>query len=62
MVIVVALGCVAVLLGVACLAVAAAARASRSPIVYGACLLVSLVGLGAGLVGAARRRDAAPRR
>jgi formate hydrogenlyase subunit 3/multisubunit Na+/H+ antiporter MnhD subunit len=47
--VVVALGCVAVLLGVACLAVAAGRARRASDLVYGACLLVSLTGLCAGL-------------
>ncbi len=49
--IVVALACVAVLLGIACLAVAASQSRFASPIVYWACLLVSVVGLGCGLAG-----------
>jgi hydrogenase-4 component B len=47
--VVVALWCVAVLLGVACLAVAAGRARRASDLVYGACLLVSLTGLGTGL-------------
>ena len=47
--IVIALGCVAALLGIACLAVAASRLRFASPIVYGACFLVSVVGLGCGL-------------
>src|SRR5207237_644263 len=49
--IVVALGCVAALLGIACLAVAASRSRLASPIVYGACVLVSAAGLGCGLAG-----------
>src|SRR5215208_2699266 len=49
--IVVALGCVAVLLGIACLAVAMSRWRLASSFVYRACLLVSLVGLGCGLSG-----------
>src|SRR4051794_25531368 len=47
----VALGCVAVLLGVACLAVAPSRWRWASSSVYGGCLLVSIVGLGCGLSG-----------
>jgi hydrogenase-4 component B len=47
--VVVALGCVAVLLGVACLAVTAGRARRASDFVYGLCLLVSLTGLGVGL-------------
>src|SRR5215218_2933104 len=50
MTIVVALGCVAILLAVACVAVALGRARLAHPIVYGACVAVSLVGLGAGLV------------
>src|SRR5436190_16643209 len=49
--IVLALGGVAVLLGIACLAVAASRSRLASPIVYSACLLVSVTGLGCGLAG-----------
>src|SRR5687768_10181065 len=49
--IVVALACVAALLGIACLAVAASRSRFASPVVYGACLMVSVVGLGCGLIG-----------
>jgi hydrogenase-4 component B len=50
MALVVALSCVAALLGVACLAVAASRSHHASLVIYGACLIVSVVGLGAGLV------------
>jgi formate hydrogenlyase subunit 3/multisubunit Na+/H+ antiporter MnhD subunit len=50
MALVVALSCVAALLAVACLAVAASRSRLASAVVYGACLVVSVVGLGAGLV------------
>ena len=49
MALVVALGCVAAFLGLACLAVAIARLRQATPIVYGACLALSLGGLGAGL-------------
>jgi len=49
MTLLVALSCVAVLLAVACVAVAACRSPNASPFVYGACLLVSIVGLAAGL-------------
>jgi formate hydrogenlyase subunit 3/multisubunit Na+/H+ antiporter MnhD subunit len=45
-----ALGCIAVLLGLACLAIAANHWRAASAIVYGGCLLASAVGLGCGLV------------
>jgi formate hydrogenlyase subunit 3/multisubunit Na+/H+ antiporter MnhD subunit len=47
--VVVALGCVAVLLAVACVAVAIARVRAASAIVYGACLVVSIVALGVAL-------------
>ena len=49
--IVVALACVAVLLGISCLAVVASRSRLASPAVYAACLAVSAVGLGCGLAG-----------
>ena len=49
MALVVALGCVAAFLGLACLAVAIARLRQATLIVYGACLALSLGGLGAGL-------------
>jgi len=51
MTLVIALGCVAALLVVACLAVAVSRSRLASSIVYGACLLGSVVGLGCGLTG-----------
>src|ERR1051325_11679536 len=51
MTLVVALGCVAALLGIACLAVAVRRSPLASPVVYGASVLVSVVGLGCGLAG-----------
>src|SRR5437764_3069523 len=48
---VIALGCVAALLVVACLAVAVSRSRLASSIVYGACLLGPVVGLGCGLTG-----------
>src|SRR5436305_4073676 len=47
----VALGCVAFLLGIACLAVATSRWRWAGSFVYGGCLLVSIVGLGCGLSG-----------
>jgi hydrogenase-4 component B len=47
----VALGCVAVLLGIACLGVATSRWRLASSFVYGGCLLVSIIGLGDGLSG-----------
>src|SRR5688572_9101882 len=58
--IVVALACVAVLLGVACVAVAASRSRLASPVVYAACLAVSLTGLGCGLVGLLAAATPAP--
>jgi hydrogenase-4 component B len=58
--VVVALWCVAVLIGVACLAVAASRARFASPMVYGACLLVSVVGLGTGLAGLLASATPAP--
>jgi hydrogenase-4 component B len=49
MVIVIAMGCVAILLALAVIAVALGRARLAQPIVYGACLAVSLAGLGAGL-------------
>ncbi|HZY12814.1 MAG TPA: hydrogenase 4 subunit B [Beijerinckiaceae bacterium] len=51
MTLVIALGCVAALLVVACLAVAVSRSRLASSIVYGACLLGPVVGLGCGLTG-----------
>jgi formate hydrogenlyase subunit 3/multisubunit Na+/H+ antiporter MnhD subunit len=51
MAVVVALWCVASLLGTACLAVAASRSRLAHPFVYGCGLIVSLVGLGTGLAG-----------
>jgi formate hydrogenlyase subunit 3/multisubunit Na+/H+ antiporter MnhD subunit len=50
MAIVIALCCVAILLAVACLAIALGRSALAHPLVYGACVAVSLAGLGCGLV------------
>jgi hydrogenase-4 component B len=58
--VVVALGCVAVLLGVGCFAVAASRARLASSLVYGACLLVSVIGLGTGLVGLLAGATSAP--
>ena len=58
--IVVALACVAVLLGVACVAVAASRSRLASPVVYAVCLAVSLLGLGCGLVGLLAAATPAP--
>src|SRR4051812_20824930 len=51
MTLVIALGCMAALLVVACLAVAVSRSRLASSIVYGACLLGPVVGLGCGLTG-----------
>jgi formate hydrogenlyase subunit 3/multisubunit Na+/H+ antiporter MnhD subunit len=53
MMLVVALGCAGVLLGLACVAVAIVRWRYATPIIYGACLAVSLAGLGAGLAALA---------
>ena len=50
MVIVIALWCVAILLAAACLAIALGRSALAHRLVYGACVAVSLAGLGCGLV------------
>jgi hydrogenase-4 component B len=50
MAVVVAMGCVAALLGVACVAVAAVRSHLAHSFVYSCCLTVSIVGLGTGLV------------
>jgi formate hydrogenlyase subunit 3/multisubunit Na+/H+ antiporter MnhD subunit len=49
MTLVIALWCVAILLALACVAVAASHARLAHPLIYGTCLAVSLVGLGAGL-------------
>jgi len=59
MALVIALGCVAALLGIACLAVAANRSRHASAVVYGACLLISVVGLGAGLIELVKGTSAA---
>jgi formate hydrogenlyase subunit 3/multisubunit Na+/H+ antiporter MnhD subunit len=51
MAVVVAIGCVAALLGAACVAVAAVKSRLAHSFVYYSCLIVSIVGLGTGLVG-----------
>src|SRR5262245_1108337 len=56
----VALGGVAALLGIACVAIAANRWRLASPIVYGACLLVSMAGLGCGLTALLAPATVAP--
>src|SRR5436305_7506671 len=56
----VALGCVAFLLGIACLAVATSRWRWAGSFVYGGCLLVSIVGLGCGLSGLVAAPTAPP--
>ena len=48
---VIALACVAALLGIACVAVVIARSRFANLIVYDACLIISVVGLGCGLAG-----------